>query len=109
MAASNDLISAQLNNGQSGVMPKPNTIVAAATIAPTSLVTFVSGTTNIATITPPADGQHFLILIPTNATPPSLLTTGNILVSTTTLVQNRPILVVYDPNQAKYYPANHAA
>ena len=109
MSASPDLTSQQFRNGQSAVMPKPVTLASATTIAPTTLVTFVSGTTDIATITPPCDGQHFLLLIPTNATPGDLLTTGNILVGSTTPTQNRPILLAYDPLTAKYYPLNGGA
>lgn len=106
---SNDLSSASLDLPQSAVMPKPNTIASATTVAPTHIITFITGTTNIATITPPEDGAHALYFIFTTTTPGQLLTTGNILVGSTTVISNRPVLLLYDPNAAKYYPANHAA
>jgi hypothetical protein len=103
MSVSQDL-TAQLNLGiqQGSQNPLPNTIVAATTIAPSYFLTNISGTTNIATITPPISGAHMLCLNFTNGSPGSLLTTGNILVGITTIAHNRPILVMYDPNQAKY-------
>lgn len=89
---------------QDGLQPKPSTIAAAATIAPTSLITFLSGTTQVASITPPLDGPHVLILIFTNASPGATLTSGNIALATTT-VQNKALLMTYDPVSAKYYPS----
>ncbi len=78
------------------------TIASAATIAPTSLVSFVSGTTQLATITPPQTGIHQLILIFTNGAPGTMLTTGNILTAIVP-TQNIPTFMLYDPYQAKYY------
>lgn len=98
-----DLNFQNLSTVQSKLQPGPATIAAAATIAPTTFVTFVSGTTNIATITPPVTGTVALILIPTDASPGSLLTTGNIKLALTTLVQNIPILVVWNPLENKWY------
>jgi len=103
MSASNDLKAAQLSFPQSGVMDKPNTIASTTTIAPTNRLTFVSGTIDIATITPPADGAHELVFIFTSATPGDLLTTGNILVGSTTVTQYVPVIAYYNPNEAKYY------
>ncbi len=88
---------------QSNQQPSPNTIVTAATIAPVTFLTFVSGTTPaIATITPPVTGQHMLAIVNTDNSPATYLTTGNIL---TALVPtpNIPTLFIYDPAQAKYY------
>lgn len=82
---------------------RPNTVASAATITPTNFLTLVSGTTDVATVTPPVTGAHMLTLIFTNGSPGDLLTTGNILVGTTTVTQNAPVLLFYDPNQAKYY------
>ena len=93
---------------QNSTQPKPNTIVAATTIAPSNFLTFVSGTTDVGTITAPVTGAHLLALIFTDASPGDILTTGNVLVGTTTVTQNKPILLVYDPNQSKYYPGNFA-
>jgi hypothetical protein len=99
-----DLLFQNLSTVQSEQQPKPNTIASTTTIAPTSFITFVSGTVDIGTITPPVSGQHMLVLVPTNAAPGDLLTTGNILVGSTTLTTNVPVLLFYDPNQAKYIP-----
>lgn len=88
---------------QSDQQPKPNTIASTTTIAPTSFITFVSGTIDVGTITPPVTGQHMLVFIFTSATPGDLLTTGNILVGSTTLAQNVPVFAFYDPNGQEYY------
>ena len=102
MSVSQDLNFQNLTPTQGSQNGLPNTIAAASTVAPSSFLTHIAGTTNVATITPPISGQHMLALNFTHATPGSLLTTGNILVGLTTIVQNRPVWVVYDPNQAKY-------
>lgn len=87
------------NQGSQNV--KPNTIAAAATIAPTSMTTFVTGTTQVGTITPPLAGQHMLILIFTDGSPGTTLTTGNI---TQAIVptQNLPTFMVYNPITGTY-------
>lgn len=82
----------------------PNTIAAAATIAPSTLITFVSGTTAVATITPPMTGQHMLVLIFTDATPGTMVTTGNIAAAVVP-TQNLPTLMFYDPASETYYGA----
>ncbi len=87
---------------QSSQQPKPNTVASDATIAPQTFLTLVTGTVQIANITPPVSGQHMLALVFTNAAPGVLLTTGNIL-NAVTPTQNVPTLLIYDPNQAKYY------
>lgn len=86
---------------QSKQQPGPNTIAAAATIVPQTLMTYVSGTAQVATITPPMSGQHMLCLVFTDVTPGTMLTTGNInnaIVPT----QNLPTLLFYDPVTRKY-------
>ena len=62
----------------------------------------MSGTTDVATITPPVTGQHMLVLVFTDESPGDLLTTGNIAVGSTTLAQNAVNLLFYDNNLAKY-------
>lgn len=99
----NDSAWQNLSTVQNNLQPIPVTLASAATIAPTTFITFVTGTTNIATITPPVTGAHMLVIIPTDAAPPSLLTTGNIKTSLTTLAQNRPQALYYDPASAKYW------
>ena len=80
----------------------PQTIVAAATISPVTSVCFVSGSTQVANITPPVQAPHNLVLIFTDATPGALLTTGNIAAAVTPVV-NRALLVTYEPRTKKYY------
>jgi hypothetical protein len=87
---------------QSNQQPSPVTIASAATIAPTTFLSFISGTTQIATITPPVTGSHMLITIHTDANPVDYLTNGNIL-SAVDPIQNLMNFFVYDPKQAKYY------
>lgn len=92
-----------LSTVQSDKQPTPKSVVAATTIAPDTFLTIVTGTTNIATITPPAAGQHMLGFIFTDAAPPDLLTTGNIVGGLTTVTQNQVLLAFYEPILAKYY------
>lgn len=99
---SQDLLFQNLSTVQGSESPLPNTIASATTIAPVSFLSNISGTTNIATITPPITGQHMIALNFTNGSPGQLLTTGNVLVGITTLAQNKPVLLVYDPTVAKY-------
>lgn len=80
----------------------PNTIAAAATIAPVHILTFITGTTQIATITPPEPGYHQVILCFTNGSPGAFLTSGNIQ-RTGQPVQNVPVILHYDPSSAKYW------
>jgi hypothetical protein len=106
MAASNDLNSQNFacNQGSQNLLGRPTTIASATTIAPTSKITYVTGTVAVKTITPPLDGVHELILIYTNATPETMVTTGNIdnaIVPT----QNLPTILWYDPSRAKYIGA----
>jgi hypothetical protein len=98
-----DLNFQNLSTVQGAQQPKPNTIASAATVAPSSFITFISGTVAIASITPPADGQHMLVFIFTTTTPVAFTTTGNIkYVATPT--QNIPMLLFWNPNEQKYYP-----
>ena len=102
MSVSQDLAAANLGTPQSEQQPLPPTIASTTTIAPSSFITFVSGTTAVATITPPIAGQHQLVFIFTNASPAALATTGN-LTNTLTPTQNVPVLAFYNPNNATYY------
>ena len=88
---------------QNNLQPAPVTVASAATIVPSTFVTFVTGTTQVATITPPVTGQHMLALIFTNGSPGATLTSGNIGLATT-VVQNKVLLLVYDPTGGKYWP-----
>lgn len=86
---------------QSKAQPLPPTIASAATITPTHMLTFVTGTLAVATITPPVTGAHMLVLVFTDATPGTMVTTGNVLnavVPTSVL----PTLMFYNPITKKY-------
>ena len=91
-----------LSTVQSNLQPNPPTIASAATIAPQTFVTFITGTVQLATITPPVSGAHMLCLIFTNASPGAFVTTGNIKAAITP-VQNVPMFVVYDPVSGLYW------
>jgi hypothetical protein len=81
------------------------TIASAATIAPTTSIVFISGTTAIVTITPPApiaSGGGSITLIPTG-----LFTTtaaGNIALASTAVV-SRALVMTYDVTTTKWYPS----
>lgn len=97
-----DLLFQNLSTVQSNQQLQPATVASAATIAPTTFLTFLTGTVQVATITPPVTGSHMLALCFTNAAPGALLTTGNIK-SAYTPIQNRPFFAVYDPITALYW------
>jgi hypothetical protein len=81
------------------------TIASATTIAPTTAIAFVSGTTAVVTITPPApiaSGGGSITLIPTG-----LFTTtaaGNIALASTAVV-SKALIMTYDVTTAKWYPS----
>jgi hypothetical protein len=98
-----DLQFQDLSSVQSGAQQKPVTLASAATIAPVTMLTIVTGTVQVATITPPVTGSHVLWFKFTNGAPGALLTTGNIETAYTPIT-NRPFAMIYDPNTAKYAP-----
>lgn len=94
-----------LGTPQSEQNTQPNTIASAATIAPVHLLTFLTGTVQVANITPPMPGAHLLALVFTNANPSAFLSSGNIQ-STKDPAQNELVLLMYDPVSRKYYVVN---
>ena len=102
MTVSADLSFQNLSTVADSLQPKPPTIASAATVAPTTFLSFISGTTAIATVTPPADGAHLLCFIFTTTTPVAFTTSGNIK-AVATPSANIPTLLVYNPNDSKYY------
>jgi hypothetical protein len=80
------------------------TIASAASIQPTTPITFVSGTTTINTIIVPPDmvGGGRIVLIPTGLW--STGTSGNIALATTAVV-SRALVLVYDSATTKWYPS----
>ncbi len=103
-----DLNFQDLSTVNSDKQPKPPTIASAATVAPTTFLSFISGTVAIATVTPPATGAHMLCFVFTTTTPVAFTTSGNIK-RVSTPVQNVPVILIWNPIEAKYYPANTAA
>jgi hypothetical protein len=86
---------------QSNLQPKTVTLASAATIAPTTPLTEVTGTTAIATITPPVTGSHVLYIVHTDGSPATYLTSGNVL-NAVVPTQNVPCVFVYDSVRLKY-------
>ena len=78
------------------------TIASATSISPTTFLTFLTGTTQVATVVPPVTGWCMLMFVFTNGSPGALLTSGNIK-SAYTPIQNRPFFMVYDPTSAKWW------
>jgi hypothetical protein len=81
------------------------TVASATTIAPTTPIAFVSGTTAVVTITAPAPisaGGGEIVLIPTGAF--TWTTAGNIAVAGTAVV-SRALTMTYDATTTKWYPS----
>jgi len=97
-----DLDFQNISSVQNELQPGAKSITSATTIAPTTLLTKTTGATAIATITPPVTGDHVLWLV--TDTPVVIGIGGNVLVGYTT-VTNRPIALIYDSKQGKYYIA----
>jgi TRAP-type C4-dicarboxylate transport system permease large subunit len=79
----------------------PGTLVSAATIAPVTFLTVLTGNTAVNTITPPVTHSHMLAL--QFAGTAGVGASGNILTATASVV-GQVMLLVYNPNIAKYVP-----
>lgn len=78
-------------------------VTATTTISPKSDIVYVSGTTAIATITPPFAGfSGMIVLIPDAAY--TLVTTGNIAIASTATA-GRAMSMFFDNVQGKWYPS----
>ena len=97
-----DLNFQNLSSVQGKTQPMPVTIASATTVAPTTFLTFITGSVQIATITPPVTGTHLLMMVHTDSAPATYLTTGNVLTAVVP-TKDIPSCFVYDPIQAKYY------
>lgn len=97
-----DLLFEDLSTVQSNKQSNSPTIASAATVAPKTKCTFLTGTAQLATITPPTTGYCELTLIFTDANPSAFVTTGNIKTAYTP-IQNRPIDLCYDPVSNKWW------
>lgn len=91
-----------LSTVQSKQQATPKTLASTTTVAPTTFLTFITGTTAIATVTPPVEGTHMLAFVFTTTTPTAFTTAGNIK-AVQTPTQNIPTLLIYDPIAGKYY------
>jgi hypothetical protein len=92
-------------SGFSAVSAAAPTIASATTIAPTTPIAFVSGTTAVVTITaatPISAGGGTITLIPTGAF--TWTTAGNIAVAGTAVV-SRALTMTYDVTTTKWYPS----
>jgi hypothetical protein len=81
------------------------TIASATTIAPTTPIVFVSGTTNVVTITAPSPislGGGQITIIPTGLF--MTTTAGNIALATIAVV-SKALIMTYDVTTAKWYPS----
>ena len=90
---------------QSKAQPHPVTLASAATLVPTTFLTFVTGTVQVADITPPVTGSHMLAFVFTDANPGAFTGAGNVH-STKDPAQYECVLLVYDPSTAEYYVVN---
>jgi len=99
-----DLLSQNLVTAQTNQQPLPPTVASATLLAPTTRLTFVTGTVQLANLTPPTTGYCEVLLCFTDANPGAFATTGN-LKTAYTPIQNRPILMCYDPSSNKWWAA----
>ena len=89
-----DALFQNISSVQSNLQPTPPTVTAAATIAPSTFVTVLTGNTAVATITPPVAGQHLLCIVPGTTTG---FTTGGNVIGATTTVSGRAYLFAFNP------------
>lgn len=85
---------------QSQAQQPPVTIVAAATIAPKTFLTILSGTTAVANITPPVTGCHMIAIV-AGTTTAAYTTSGNVN-GLTTASTTEPSLFIFNPLTGEY-------
>lgn len=100
MPPSNDLNFQNLSTVAGAQSPKPPTLASAATIAPTTFVTVVSGVAAIVNVTPPEDGWHMLVLIPSGAW--TMTAAGNLQTVMAAAAVGQPVFLIFNPNTGKY-------
>ena len=86
---------------QSLQQQKPATIASAATIAPQSFLTIMTGNVAVVNITPPINGLHMLAVQFAGAA--GVTAAGNILTAKASIA-GMVILFIYNPVTAKYVP-----
>lgn len=99
---SNDLDFQKLSTVQSNLMPGPVTIASASTIAPTTALTIITGTTQLVTITPPVTGFHVLFFHFTGAM--GAFSTGGNILTAADPTQDCVTIMAYNPLTGKYIP-----
>jgi hypothetical protein len=80
---------------------RPTTLVSAATIAPTSFLTILTGNTAVVNITPPVQFGHMIAV--QFAGTAGVTAAGNILTAVASVV-GQIMLLVYNPDLKKYVP-----
>jgi hypothetical protein len=86
---------------QSNLQPAPKIIASAATIAPQSFLTILTGDVAVVNITPPLSWTHMLAI--QFAGIAGVTAAGNITTLTAT-VAGQILLLIYNPNTKKYVP-----
>lgn len=101
MSVADTLNFQDLSTVQSTQQPGPKTIASAATIAPTTFLTILTGNVQVTTITPPQTGLHMIAVkfAGTNG-----VTTGGNIATAKASVLNEIMLLVYNPLTATYTP-----
>lgn len=102
-----DLNFQDLSSVQSDKNLQPQTLVAAAVIAPKHKFTRITGATPITTIIPPVSGYCELTLVFTTGGTAAALTAGvgvNGIAVSWTSVADRPIDICFDPRTNLWYP-----
>lgn len=79
----------------------PQTLASAATVAPTTFLTVLTGNTAVATVTPPVSHSHMLAFV--FAGTAGVVATGNIATAKASVV-GEAMLLIYNPAAAKYVP-----
>lgn len=102
-----DLNHQDFSTVQSAAQPLPGTLASAATLAPKTKFTRITGTTEVTTLVPPVSGYCEITLVFTsayaNALNTGVTTKGGIAVAYTS-VANRPIDLCFDPRTGLWYP-----
>jgi len=107
MSISGDLYTQNFSTIQTEQQPKPTTVTAAATLTPSTKMTFVDGQTQVANITPPDPYAYCEVtLCFLHAAPGAFLTNGTAYPIKVAYqpIQNRPIDLCWDPISEYWWP-----
>jgi len=83
------------------LMPKPGGLASAATVAPITFLTVLTGNVAVTTITPPITSVHMIAI--QFAGTAGIATGGNIQTAKAS-VAGEVMLLIYNPNLQKYLP-----